>query len=66
MCIYKREVAHEGHRLDLGASFRITRDLSNLLVSIKERIMKNETVEIVELTVEELEERTAPGIIWGI
>jgi hypothetical protein len=23
-----------------------------------------ETIEIVELTVEELEERTAPGLVW--
>ncbi len=27
--------------------------------------MEKEAVEIVELTVEELEERIAPGIVWG-
>ncbi len=26
---------------------------------------RNETIEIVELTVEELEERIAAGIVWG-
>ena len=33
------------------------------LVIRKEQIMEKEAVEIVELTVEELEERTAPGIV---
>lgn len=35
--------------------------------SNKENIMDNvqEVQEIVELTVEELEERTAPGLIWA-
>ena len=26
---------------------------------------RNDVIEIVELEVEELEERTAPGLIWG-
>jgi hypothetical protein len=35
------------------------------LVIRKEQIMEKEAIEIVELTVEELEERIAPGIVWG-
>ena len=58
------EVAHEGHRLDLK---RIVKSCSYCSSSIirKEQVMEKEAVEIVELTVEELEERIAPGIVWG-
>jgi hypothetical protein len=61
---WQREVAHEGHCLDLERFVESFGRHSSLVIR-KEQIMENETIEIVELTVEELEERIAPGIVWG-